>query len=209
MSEYHKIDTLFKRDMTSPRKSLIVGEWTSDTFEYLAGNQWQFTEKVDGTNIRVIIDGTAGRIEFGGRTDNASIPAPLVKRLQDRLLTQEAALLAAFPAGGVLYGEGYGGKIQSGGNYRADPDFVLFDVRVGGFWLRRDDVLDVASKFGLDVVPVIGQGTLLDAVESAREGFLSAWGNFTAEGIVARPTVELSDRAGHRIIAKIKHRDFG
>ena len=208
MTEYHKIDTLFKRDMTSPKKTLVMGDWTNETFAYLADNQWQFTEKVDGTNIRVIFAG--GKVEFGGRTDNASIPAPLIKRLEDRFLTirQREVLAEAFPDGVILYGEGYGAKIQSGGNYRADQDFVLFDVRVGKIWLRRPDVEDVAAKFGLDVVPVIGEGTLHDAVAVARAGIRSRWGDFAAEGIVARPSVELLDRAGHRVITKIKSRDF-
>jgi hypothetical protein len=206
MSHYHKIDTLFKRDMESKSKTLMEGQWTNEAFEYLAGNQWDFTEKVDGTNIRVII--MDGAITFGGRTDNASIPAPLVARLQERFLSQKDALIEAFPNGGCLYGEGYGAKIQSGGNYRQDQDFVLFDVMVGGWWLQRPAVEDVAIKFGVDVVPIIGRGTLHQAVATVREGFPSRWGDFMAEGIVARPVVELKMRNGERIITKIKHRDF-
>ena len=206
MKEYHKINTVFKRDMNSPRKELIVGDWSEPEFEYLADNRWEFTEKVDGTNIRVMIDN--GAVTFGGKTDNASILSPLVKRLQERFLPQITELLAAFPDGGCLYGEGYGAKIQSGGNYRADQDFVLFDVRVGDFWLRRPDVEAVASRLGLDVVPVIGYGTLADAIQQAQKGIISRWGPFPAEGIVARPACELLTRSGHRIIAKIKTRDF-
>lgn len=41
-----------------------------------------------------------------------------------------------------------------------------------------------------------------------RKGFNSIWGDFIAEGIVARPAVELKTRNGHRIITKIKHKDF-
>ena len=206
MKEYHKINTIFKRDMNSPRKTLILGDWSEPEFEYLAENRWEFTEKVDGTNIRVMI--VNGAVTFGGKTDNAAIPSPLVKRLQERFLPQTDALLAAFPDGGCLYGEGYGAKIQNGGNYRADQDFVLFDVRVGEFWLRRPSIEDVAEKFGLDVVPVIGFGTLADAVQQARESIISRWGRFPAEGIVARPACELLTRSGHRIICKFKTRDF-
>lgn len=206
MKEYHKIDTLFKRDMNARGKPLIIGDWTSDVLRYLANNEWEFTEKVDGTNIRVIIRDDA--IEFGGKTDNAAIPAPLVKRLQERFLPQKGVLLSMFPDGACLYGEGYGAKIQSGGSYRADQDIVLFDVRVGAWWLQRPAIEDVAAKLGLDVVPVIGRGTLHDAVQMAVTGFNSTWGSFRAEGIVARPVVELTTRAGERVITKIKHRDF-
>ena len=206
--EYHKIQSIFKRDMESRNKALIEGEWTLPEFEYLAGNVWTFTEKVDGTNIRVIFKD--GEITYGGRTDNAQIPAQLVGRLNERFLPVAAKLAETFAGGGaVLYGEGYGAKIQkSGGNYRADQDFVLFDVRVGQWWLQRRDVEDVASKLGLDVVPVIGEGTLNDAVKMAKAGIRSRWGNFQAEGIVARPKTELNTRNGHRLITKIKCRDF-
>ena len=206
MREYHKIDTIFKRD-PSNLKRVVPGDFARPEFSYLANNTWVFTEKVDGTNIRVTVDGVG--LSFGGKTDNSSIPAVLVDRLRERFDPQTKALQDAFPNGASLYGEGYGGKIQNGGHYRPDQDFVLFDVLVGGeWWLRRDAVQDVAHKFGLDVVPVIGRGTLVEAVDLVRAGFDSRWGSFTAEGIVARPETELCDRAGRRIITKIKHRDF-
>lgn len=208
MTEYHKIQTLFKRDMTSKHKTLLEGQWTLPEFEYLAGNVWTFTEKVDGTNIRVIFKD--GGITFGGRTEDAQIPAQLVARLNERFLPLAQRLGEVFADGqAVLYGEGYGAKIQKGGgNYRADQDFVLFDVRVGQWWLQRADVEDVAQKLGLDVVPVIGEGPLHDAVAQAKAGIRSTWGDFQAEGIVARPKTELMARSGQRLIAKIKCRDF-
>lgn len=212
MTEYHKIQSLFKRDMNSKRKTLIEGEWTLPEFAYLASNVWTFTEKVDGTNIRVIfkefVEGNA--VTFGGRTADAQIPAQLVGRLNERFLPLAQRLGEVFPDGqAVLYGEGYGAKIQKGGgNYRPDQDFVLFDVRVGQWWLQRADVEDVAQELGLDVVPVIGEGTLHDAIRMAKDGIRSTWGDFQAEGIVARPKTELSTRSGHRIITKVKCRDF-
>lgn len=208
MTEYHKIQSIFKRDMTSKRKTLIEGQWTLPEFEYLANNQWAFTEKVDGTNIRVIFKD--GGVTFGGRTADAQIPAKLFERLNERFLPMAHKLAEVFPDGtAALYGEGYGAKIQKGGgNYRADQDFVLFDVKCGDWWLQRADVEDVAVKLGIDVVPIIGEGTLHDAVSRAKAGILSTWGPFEAEGIVARPKTELKTRGGQRLIAKIKCRDF-
>lgn len=208
MTEYHKIQSLFKRDMSSKHKTLIEGEWTLPEFEYLADCDWTFTEKVDGTNIRVIYGD--GKTEYGGRTAEAQIPANLVGRLNDRFLPLEQKLAEVFPGGSaVLYGEGYGAKIQKvGALYRPDQDFVLFDVRVGDWWLQRPDVEDVAARLGLEVVPVIGTGSLHEAVRWAKNGIRSTWGDFEAEGIVARPQTELNTRSGARIIAKIKCRDF-
>lgn len=205
MSEYHKIQSVFMREQKGKRL-LIDGEWTLPEFAYLADNEWVFTEKVDGTNIRVIF-GADGARRFAGRTDNAQIPEPLVARLNERF--PEDSLKFGGMNGVILYGEGYGPKIQKGGGlYRPDQDFVLFDVRIGDWWLRRADVEDVARQFELDVVPIIGTGTLHDAVAMAKRGIRSTWGDFEAEGIVARPATELCTRDGKRVITKVKCRDF-
>lgn len=208
MSEYHKIHSVFKREPHTQNRLLIEGAWTMPEFEYLANNRWVFTEKVDGTNIRIIVKD--GKIAFGGRTDNAQIPPGLLKRLNQRFSPLGHDFLSAlFPDGAVLYGEGYGAKIQKGGGlYRADQDFVLFDIRISDWWLRRDDIEDIASLLALDVVPIIGEGTLHDAIALAKAGIGSKWGDFAAEGLVARPATELLTRNGKRIITKIKRRDF-
>ena len=204
--EYHKIHTMFKRDMEGDRY-LIEGEWATPEFAYLANNMWEFTEKVDGTNIRIMWDGE--KVRFGGRTDKASIPAKLNEVLIDTF--RNDVLEAEFGTGGsvVLYGEGCGAGIQKGGgNYYQDQQFVLFDVRVGPWWLKREDVDEVAAIFGVQSVPVIGKGTLEYGINVVKGGLKSAWGDFLAEGVVPRTDVGLMSRSGERIITKIKHRDF-
>lgn len=209
MREYPKINSVFKRD---DRGRMLLGEWARREFEYLRDNQWQFTEKVDGTNIRIIFTALQ-EIRFEGKTDRAQIPAFLVNRLNERFrseaMTETLKTKFDGSSGVCLYGEGYGARIQKGGgNYRADVDFVLFDVWVDGWWLERANVEDVAVALGLDVVPVAGEGTLDSAIELCRQGFKSAWGDFLAEGLVMKPMVELFDRRGGRIITKVKHKDF-
>ena len=107
-----------------------------------------------------------------------------------------------------LYGEGYGTGIQKGGCYRDDKGFVLFDVWVNGWWLRREAVFDIADQLAIGVVPVVGVGTLPELVREVKAGFESQWGRFEAEGVVARPVVELCARNGQRIITKLKYKDF-
>jgi hypothetical protein len=213
MKEYHKIQTLFKRDLNAPGKPMIEGEWTTPELEYLAGNEWEFTEKVDGTNIRIEhhMHNGISMVRFGGRTDNAQIPTKLFAYLQDTF-TGELFRTTEMPAL-TLYGEGYGAGIQSGGNYNPNEQkFVLFDVVVHSddrdWWLSRDNVEDIANKLDIDYVPLIGRGTLYDAIDMVKAGLKSEWGNFEAEGIVARPSVYLTDRKGERIITKIKGKDF-
>ena len=213
MSEqYHKIQTVFKR---TGKGELIVGEYSMPEFEWLKDCGWLWTEKVDGTNIRVMWDGT--NVVFGGKTDNSQTPTFLIYRLQELFEghQNEERLRAVFnydePNVNVcLYGEGYGAKIQKGGgNYKSDGvDFVLFDVKVEQWWLKREDVEDVAERLGIKTVPIVGRGSLPAAIEKAQTGFNSEWGDFPAEGLVLRPGVQLFNRMGQRVITKIKHKDF-
>ena len=210
MNKYHEIQTVYKRDPKINYLTLLIGEYSEPEFEWLANNEWVWTEKVNGTNIRIMWDGN--HVKFGGKTDNAQLRATLLTRLQD-MFPQEL-MAHHLPLWGddeplCLYGEGYGPKIQKGGgNYRSDPSFVLFDVKIGQWWLQRHDVEDIAQKLGIYVVPIVGRGTLFEMVEFVRAGQKSRWGDFLAEGVVARPTIELSNRSGQRIITKLKYKDF-
>ena len=86
--------------------------------------------------------------------------------------------------------------------------FVLFDIKVGKNWLLQETVRDIAIQLNILHIPVVYQGTLPELVQFVRNGFTSCWGNFKAEGIVARPMVEMLNHNGKRIIVKIKHKDF-
>lgn len=208
MIEYHKIETIFNRD-TDGTKRLIEGDWRNDTVQYLAQNAWEFTEKIDGTNIRVCWDGH--RITFAGRTERANLPAHLYAKLQELFLTNEVEELFEQRFGGrevILFGEGYGVKIQNGGLYRPDVGFILFDVMIGGNYQPRANVEGIAKCFGLEIVPVIFTGTIEDAVRFVKTHPKSTIGTAPMEGLVGRPAVEVRDRCGNRIIVKIKACDF-
>lgn len=200
---YHKIQSVFRRD---DRGRFQLGEWSRDHLGYLANCPWEWTEKVDGTNIRIGID-VAGTYRVGGRTDRAQLPITLLEAIES--LQLEGKLRAQIDGPVTLYGEGYGARIQKGGgNYRPDQSFVLFDVQVGHWWLRREDVEDLARKLGLDIVPLRGRGTLYEAIRMAIPGIRSEWGDFQAEGLVCRPEVPLFTRSGQRVIVKVKTTDF-
>lgn len=213
MIEYTKIETLFNRDMEGTKK-LIVGSWRNETVEYLADNKWICTEKVDGTNISIEWDGH--RVNYHGRTERASIPAHLMNKLIDLFGGETNEQLFEQKFGDmpvILYGEGYGAKIQKGGGLYSDaPNFILFDVYLPEqeFWLKRESVEDIAKAFGIEAVPVILTGTLQDAIEFVKTKPTSRVGKCEApmEGLVCRPAVELFDRMGKRTIVKVKARDF-
>lgn len=206
-NSYHKIQTLFKRNPETNFKTLLMGDWSLPEFEYLQDNTWRFDEKIDGTNIRVVWNGYS--VTFQGKTDNAQIPLPLLKQLETMFTVDQFSKL--YPDSPMtLYGEGYGAKIQNGGKYLPNSvSFILFDVFIGGVWLDRLNVRDIASYLEINVVPTITTGTLAEAVSLAQAGFRSQIADTIAEGIVMRPIVELQSRNGHRIISKLKYKDFG
>src|SRR3990172_7551310 len=180
MNLYHKIQTVFKRDMTNNGKTLLIGQYSRPEFEFLRDCNWLWTEKVDGMNIRVMwnpcgADNVIGDVRFGGKSDNAQIPTRLFEKLVATFPLDGSAFRASFDEGPVcLYGEGYGAGIQAAGKlYGPNQDFVLFDVKVGDWWLKRKDVLSVAIAMDLGVVPEWGRGTLMQMVDVVRDSGLN------------------------------------
>ena len=208
MIEYNKIETLWKRDMDGSKK-LLEGEFRNPAVEFLKDNVWQFTEKIDGTNIRVYWDGH--KVQFSGRTEKAQIPSVLVNYLNSVFGTNEAEQIFEEKFGEtevLLLGEGYGPKIQNGGAYRKDVSFILFDVLISGNYQPRESVEDIARAFGIDIVPIIFEGTIKEGVDFVKGHPDSTMGTAKMEGLVGRPKVEMRDRCGKRIIVKIKWEDF-
>lgn len=206
--EYVKIPNIYRREEYGNNK-LIEGEYATPELEFLANVPWVWTEKVDGTNIRVQWDGHS--VTFGGRTDKAQIPAHLVNKLNELFggTNKEEIFEQKFGESEViLFGEGFGEKIQKGGGLYGPVDFILFDVMIGNMWLKREDVEDIAATFGIKVVPIVNTGTLPEAVEFIRQHPKSRLRETEMEGIVCRPLYELRDRRGNRLIVKVKCRDF-
>lgn len=219
MTEYIKIPNVFKREEHGNNK-LIPGEYSTEELRFLSECDWVWTEKIDGTNIRVIWDGY--RVEFRGRTDRADIPKDLRAVLENTFggPDKEELFEQAFGAKPViLFGEGYGGRIQTAGPKYGQVRFILFDVMVGaqkengelffnGTYLKREAVEELAEVFGVDAVPIVGHGTLPEAIEFIKSEPTSTQGDLVMEGVVCRPSVELRSRSGDRVIVKVKWRDF-
>ena len=106
--EYVKIPNIFKREEFGKNR-IIEGEYSTPELKYLAELPWAWSEKVDGTNVRIIWDGH--RVSFGGRTDNAQIPSHLVNRLNELFsgTNKEELFEQTFGEKNViLFGEGFG-----------------------------------------------------------------------------------------------------
>ena len=212
-NEYTKIEIPFKRDMAGTKK-LIEGDFNSEEIAYLRNNKWLCTEKIDGTNIGVVWDGH--RVSFQGRTERADIPKHLLEKLEELFGgdTNEEIFEQLFGEKKIiLYGEGFGKKIQGVGNlYNPEGvNFALFDIYMPekDLWLRYDSVVDIAKAFNINTVPIIGIKTLEEAVEFVKTKPVSVISDLAPmEGLVCRPLVPLRNREGGRIIVKVKVRDF-
>ena len=207
MREYEKIETIFVRDEKT--KKLNENVYRNETVKFLKDIDWEFTEKIDGTNIRIVWDGH--KVSYYGRTDKAQIPSQLMNRLIELFggdVNEEMFEQKFGEKNVMLIGEGYGAKIQNGSSYREDSDFILFDVLINDNYLSRENVKSIANYFNIDVVPTIMVGKLQDGINWVKTKPKSKIGTANSEGLVARPLVELKNRTGNRIILKIKVRDF-
>lgn len=214
--KYPKINTLFKRD---EKNRIILGDYCQPEFAYLENNKWECTEKIDGTNIRIELtpDEISGyTLNYKGRTDEANIPTHLYSKLQELFPIEK--LVSTFvntkhePVPVTIFGEGYGVKIQKGGNYISnDVGFILFDVRIANWWLKREVLEEISHKLEVPIVPLIGYMTLPEAISFVRNGFKSTIAenkDYEAEGLVLKTPDGLLGRNGERLITKIKTKDF-
>ena len=214
---YTKINTLYKRD---EKGKIMLGDFSRPEFEYLHKLPWIAYEKIDGTNMSYYWNGHI--LEIHGKTENASIPPHLYKKMEE-LVTVEM-MQKAFPLkydenGNeipmlvIIYGEGYGSKIQKGGGryISNDVNFRVFDVNIDGWWLEIENVQDICDKLNLEMAVPYGELTIEEAEKMVIKGFnstISEDKTLIAEGLVLRPKVQLFNKRGERIMVKIKYCDY-
>lgn len=210
VEKYPKINTLYNRD---DEGKVIQGVLSRPEFANI--NHWIVQEKVDGTNVRIFWDGY-DRVMFFGRTWKAQLPEELQEHLSEKF--DEVLFKNQFDLGTkvVLYGEGYGGNIQKvGGKYSDTPKFIMFDVKVGDWWLDRESVFTLGEEMGIDVVDSYGMLTIErieQFVKSKPKSFLAknnTGEDLVVEGIVAKPYPLLLFRDGTPVMFKLKVKDFG
>lgn len=233
---YQKINTIFKRD----ENNIIMPyeEFSLPELNWLRHCKFDATEKIDGTNIRIEVVPMQGEdfeitfeVVYKGKTDNANIPKHLEIFLKEtypedkvlnalglpKVITQDVmteknwSSFETIPMY-TIYGEGYGVKIQKGGNYiKNGVGFIVFDVKVNDMYLLKESMEDIAYKLGAPVVPYMGQFTIDEAIEFVKKGFKSTIAenpDYDAEGLVLKCPDGLRTRRGERIIFKIKTCDF-
>jgi ATP-dependent RNA circularization protein (DNA/RNA ligase family) len=206
--EYPKIETLYDRN-----EKFKVNPMLFRRPEFKIVRNWEITEKIDGTNIRISWTAFTQQLRFDGRTDNAQIPANLFEYLSR---TFKPEMFIDFQDDTIIFGEGYGEKIQSGGNYRNGVSFRVFDVLVGKWWLEYESANEICSKMNVAMVPLIGTldefpnsfAELVDVIPRSEVALLEKNKELQAEGIVAKSSPMLFNRYGERVMWKLKFKDF-
>jgi hypothetical protein len=234
--KYPKIQTLFKRDPDN-KYIIMEGVYSEPIFEFI--DRWVVSEKIHGMNIRIMYEysprysvcGVVGKpfetLKFGGRTDNAQLPVFLYEKLME--LFDKEKLREVFVKDGkstkvILFGEGYGERIQKGGgNYiKGGVDFALFDIyvfesnldrNVRGWWLTREAVHEIGYKLGVKRAPemldIYSKEEIIDFVRNKVKSQIAINGNHIAEGIVARAEdPPILFRNGHPVMFKLKVEDY-
>ena len=211
--KYPKIETLFNRD----KETFKVIEGDIRLLEFSNIIWWYVTEKIDGTNIRIIYNSDVNRVDIKGRTDKAQTPKFLQQYLEHLFTPERLELAFQEPEGEIiLYGEGYGARIQKGGgNYRPDDvSFRLFDVKIGNWWLEPHSIDEIADKLGILAVPFLGIWEKYQIVEYVKSkpkscvAYQDSGQDYKMEGIVARSHPLVLRRNRRRVIFKLKVNDF-
>ena len=212
---YPKINTIWKRD---EKGYILEGDYSAEEFKNI--KEWDVSEKIDGMNMRVLYskepkigyEGNMTNLDFRGKTNATQIPPFLLEYMKKTFLLSLVESIFKEAKEASLFGEGYGPKIQKGGgNYRDDVSFILFDVYVDGWWLKREDVVEISRKLGIDCVPYLGLMTIDEAVSLIKNGGIKskvAKQEIIIEGIVARSHPLVLYRNGNPLMFKLKVKDY-
>ncbi len=219
MSEYHKINGVFERytGLEQIPEGFKKGDFKKGIFakaeyEYLYDTPWEWTEKVNGMNCRIVCESSkwAYSISIKGKTSNSMIPSKLLDWFEEWRSQNREIIETSFPEGAILYGEGIGPGLQKNEGAIDSYSIVLFDVLVDSWWLRRDSVDEVGKEINLETVNVVSTSSLKSAINHFEIGEMtpSHVHGGPMEGWVGRPSLMLFDRGGSMIITKLKWKDF-
>lgn len=162
------------------------------------------------------IHGTSAHIKFkdGNLTFFSGEQPAVFKTLFNEEFLANA--LASFGVDEVIVnGEFYGGKCQGmSKTYGKDPKFVVFDVRFNGNWLTVPNAEKTAQMLKMEFVHYVKVSNKLEEIDGERDAdsvqaIRNGMGEgHKREGVVLRPTEELFDERGNRLIAKHKRSEF-
>src|SRR5258706_5333506 len=227
MKPYSSIETVFKRDAMT--KKIIPGMLREPENGLI--KLWRIREKIDGTNIRVIVRYTPTlQLEIKGRSDNAQIPSG-IKDAIDKIFVGKLDLIQQKylpnPESTItFYGEGYGPGIQGSEkmNYRPSGKWWrCFDIKLGdNYWIPDVELDDACAALQIPIAPYLGfiksiptnkheMPVMYSRVSQEDYGTIISSDMILAqqlEGIVAKPEYTLYNASGSRVQWKLCMRDL-
>lgn len=218
--EYPKIHSLWMRHSLlsgKTKRPFIVGEYAKEEFGSIS--KWRVEEKIDGMNIRLYID--RDRIDVKGRTNYSKIPGSFMDYINNHEFRSKVSMI---PFPGILFGEGFGAGIQTGGIYRPTQAFMLFDAYIDRQWLSREGVRRLGETLGFDTPHDFGimtEDDIIDLVKSAPRTYYEDKTDIQPkkmlyqsknafEGVMVRsePQMRFNDQQATPIMWKLKVKDF-
>ena len=210
--QYPKIQTLFKREAKGKKYPIIEGDWSLAEFPLIS--KWYVTEKLDGTNTRIIIKRNR-EILIKGRKKASQWHPEVLAFLKDEIVPKlsDPLFVEPKPSYIVVFGETVGYKIQGSKYFKEKNAFYVFDVANvyddKAIWSDAPTVSEFCKDFSLNYVPELGFMNTNEVIELVKKGFKSKVNNKEiAEGVVLKTIPNLYDSQGNRIISKLKHKDF-
>lgn len=192
----------------------IKGEWI--VTEKVHGANFSFwVTKDDEGNVNIRCAKRTGWIEESEKFFNYKA---VLDKYKDNLVNLRKSILSDY----VLYGELFGGNIQSGMCYSEEQDFIAFDMcflNEDGtkYPIEKKAVMTLEPDYNIPVVPLIGvYDTLQEALEVnesfdsllMRDEFNGDDKHKEAEGIVIEPNTPTFEPNGSRIYLKKKTKRF-
>ena len=204
---YRKIKNLYKNQIVLMFKELFVSEKIHGTSAHVKMWREDIGSIGEGENKELVY-----RYEtyfFSGGSSHDLFVA----------LFDKEKLIEQFKETGcsevILYGEAYGGKQQGmRETYGDNLKFIVFEAKVSGCWLDMERAEYMAQQFEQDFVWYTKCKAEVEILDQYRDQFsVQAKRNGCgedkkAEGIVIRPTMELTTNNGGRLLAKHKREDF-
>jgi len=214
-TKYNKFSSPFKKD----EQFLNTAELTQD----LPSGKWIITEKIDGSNIRIILTkpNEEGKREIliGSRKLILNVGDKTSKQYLDCLkeinLNKLKEYFKDVNSSVIIYGEGYGAGVQKGGIYSPVKNFRVFDVRIGLAYQDWSFVEKVCIDNQLNIVPVVAISSsnicyhdCLYELNEHKETMIKEGTGGLSEGLVYKFEPVLLNKYGERLIFKVKHKDF-
>lgn len=195
---------------------------TEELIYTLPKGDWVVTEKIDGTNIRIIItkpnDNGEREVLIGTRklilnTEDKS-SQQFMGCLEEVNLYKLKEYFKDIDSTVVIYGEGYGEGVQTGAIYSSKKNYRVFDIRIGNAYQDWKYVEKVCLDNQLNIVPVLAIVDQIDynscqkILNENQETLIKGGLGGKCEGYIFKIEPVLLNKYGERLIFKAKFRDF-